>query len=157
MAVYQKLASCDLFSSLSEESLRNLGAYSKARSFSDGQVLFRENGPAAHLYAVMEGQVQMKMAVPKGAFSESEVNLTTAEPGQVIGFWALIEPFVYPFSAVALTRGSLVAIDGQKLRSQMGSLPEFGCAITKQTVVVIAKRLKEAREVLGYERASRRL
>ena len=155
MDTLRALASSDLFSNLTAASREKLGPYSSPLSFEVGDVLFREGSAAISLFAVTNGQVQLSMAIGERDGSVKRVALTTASPGQSIGFWGLIPPYRNPFSAVALTRVAAIAVDAQQLRETMASDPELARELLSQVVVVLARRLKETREVLGYERARR--
>ncbi len=96
------LARCDLFSDLRQEHLLSLAGLASLRRYDRGEVLFSQQTPAAGLYVVTRGEVEVYRAGPDG----SRRQLHQFGPFAVVGEVAVFAGGTYPASAAA---GSPVA------------------------------------------------
>ncbi len=108
-AMTPRLRRLPLFSRLSDDELGDLAGRIRLRAFRRGEVIFRKDDPATHLYLVLEGAV--KIALP-GEFGQ-EALVAIMRPGEFFGELALVDRTPRSATAVALedTRAALLAGD----------------------------------------------
>lgn len=98
-----------LFARLGDTELGELAERTRPRAYKRGEVIFRKDDPATHLYLVLEGAV--KIALPSELGQEALVAIM--RPGDFFGELALFDRSPRSASAVALedTRSALLAGD----------------------------------------------
>lgn len=98
-----------LFARLGDTELGELAERTRPRAYKRGEVIFRKDDPATHLYLVLEGAV--KIALPSEFGQEALVAIM--RPGDFFGELALFDRSPRSASAVALedTRSALLAGD----------------------------------------------
>lgn len=98
-----------LFARLGDTELGELAERTRPRAYKRGEVIFRKDDPATHLYLVLEGAV--KIALPGELGQEALVAIM--RPGDFFGELALFDRSPRSASAVALedTRSALLAGD----------------------------------------------
>jgi CRP-like cAMP-binding protein len=100
-----------------------------------GQIIFREGDPADHMYAVVEGKVDIQI---KGQVVE------VVEAGGVFGEMALIEDRPRNATATVNTAAKLVNIDRKRFLFLVQQNPFFSI----QLMTVMAGRLRKMDERL---------
>lgn len=105
----ERLRRLPLFSRLSDDEANDLTARVRPRAYKRGEVIFRKDDPATHLYLVLEGAV--KISLP-GEFGQ-EALVAIMRPGDFFGELALFDRTPRSATAVALddTRAALLAGD----------------------------------------------
>jgi CRP-like cAMP-binding protein len=99
------------------------------RAYAAGEVIFREGEPGDCMYAVVEGEVEIRIG-------ERVVERTG--PGGVIGELALIDRSPRSASAVAATPCSLAPIDEKRFQFMVQETPFFALQVMR----VLAERLR---------------
>ena len=106
----------ELFAGLSSEQARRLDRLAEPVRLKEGAVLFSAGQTADNLYVVLDGAVELRMPVPRWwGIDTPHQKMTTAQPGQIVGWSALVEPYVYSLTAVASGRASAARFDGGAL------------------------------------------
>jgi CRP/FNR family transcriptional regulator, cyclic AMP receptor protein len=103
--------------------------YTDFESFSQGDIIFKEGDPGDVMYAVIEGEVDIKVHGDP---------VYTVGPGEVLGEMALIDRKPRSASAVARTACKLVVIDDKRFTFLIQQTPMFVTQIMK----VMADRLR---------------
>jgi CRP/FNR family transcriptional regulator, cyclic AMP receptor protein len=153
MTILQVLKKCQLFAALKETDLNQIASLTEAREYPAGAAIFREGTQAYELMVVDEGKVALQMVLSDGeAASPRGVTIDIITENEILGWSALVEPYMYTLAAVALQNTRLLRINGPGLRSLMEKNRDVGYEITKGLARVIAERLAATRHVLVSER-----
>ena len=111
------------------------------RTFAPETLLLREGQPAESFYIVTAGTVAVEV---HGAAQGRQI-IQTVEPGDVVGWSWMIEPYHWHFDARAKSTTDTVMLDARQLRDHCDRDHEFGYAILKCFTPVIVHRLDAAR------------
>jgi CRP-like cAMP-binding protein len=131
------------FSGLSDAVLDRLALLGSEAVFEAGAVVFRAGEPAAALYLVVEGWVDIVASE-----AESHHLLTAVTAGDVFGWSALVEPFVYTASARCATPVRALVFPAVEMRSLLESDAALCFTLMGRLCRVIAGRLQAARSQL---------
>lgn len=147
------LGECQIFSGLNEVDLRKVAFLAEEKEYEAGTTIFQEGTPAEELIVLEEGKValQMSLATP-GTQNNRRVTVDIAGRNEVIGWSALVEPYVYTLTAVCLQRAKVVSINGIKLRSLLGANHHIGYVVLSKLIKIVSSRLDDTRQVLASER-----
>jgi CRP/FNR family cyclic AMP-dependent transcriptional regulator len=143
-----------IFQGLSIEQLHKLDSISREETYAAGQYIFREGDQARSLYIIEEGKVILEMRIaplPKHRLSP-QATVDVLIKGDIVGWSALVEPHIFTFSAQAVDKCRLVALDGTELLKFMDTDPVMGYEIMRRLSEVIASRLTHTRQTLISER-----
>jgi CRP/FNR family cyclic AMP-dependent transcriptional regulator len=154
MAKLDVIQGTRIFQGLSTEQLHKLDSISREETYAAGQYIFREGDQARSLYIIEEGKVILEMRIaplPKHRLSP-QATVDVLIKGDIIAWSALVEPHILTFSAQAVDRCKLIALDGIKLLELMDSDPAMGYEIMRRLSEVIASRLNHTRQTLISER-----
>lgn len=132
-----------LFAGLAPSFYQELALASKEMSLKTGQWLFMEGDDADALYLVMEGKIDLKINLDQKGLRRQDIS-TVAE-GHMMGWSALVEPYVYTLSAIAVADCRLVALEASAVRDMMERDPQIGYAIMKRLAQAIGARLANLR------------
>ena len=154
MDLKAELLASELFSGLPVKLANEAAALAVERRFSPGDTLFREAALAEMLFVVTEGQVRLRMQVRR-LRDTMDVDLTTVGPQQAIGLWALLPPYRYGFTGIAMTAVACAAMDARPLRAFLAANPAMELELSRRCSLILSERLQQTREVLAYERALR--
>jgi CRP-like cAMP-binding protein len=139
------------FAFLNDSQLRAIAMITNEETFEQGAVLFNEKKPAAFLYVLMDGGVDLYYTVEepnrpdlKKEFSVGEIN-----PGEMFAVSALVEPYIYTSTAKAAKAGRMLKIDGQALRALCELQPQMGYPLMTKLAKSIMERLVATRVQLA--------
>jgi CRP/FNR family cyclic AMP-dependent transcriptional regulator len=139
MISLQTLYRFPLFAGLDEETLKAIAIPSEMVEASQGEWLFHEGDPADSLYIILEGSIDLKMALNADPHYG---DLERLNFGEVVGWSALVEPFVYTLGAVAVDEGTRLArLDAGHLRALMERDTEVGYRLMRRMAGIIRRRL----------------
>ena len=124
------------------------------------KVIVRENEPAETLYMIVAGKVRLSFEAPAafhrpGAHNDKALIRTLTEPGRIIGWSALVEPYHYRATATAIEDTHLLVFERQWLERRAEENPEFGVELMTQVLWVLGNRLRATpigRVSPGYRR-----
>ncbi len=77
-----------------------------------------------------------------------EVTVHTAKPGEVFGWSALVEPYIYTASAKCVGKVEEIYLKGQDLMGLFEQSPHTGCVVMRNLSSSISSRLTETRDKL---------
>ena len=80
------------------------------------------------------------------------VTVDVVSGNEVVGWSALVEPYIYTLTAVCLQKVNVLSISGSKLRWLVRNDPVIGYEVVRQLIKVVALRLNDTRRVLVSER-----
>lgn len=136
--ILEAVSAHGLLKDLDPHHLHRLAGLALEASFEPGHIVFREGDPAGFFYLILSGQVALE--------SGGEI-VETLGPGDALGWSSLIEGEHKHFQARALTPVMAFAFDGAEVRRVSNDHPDFGYAITRRLLPVLAERLEAARHV----------
>ena len=129
---------------LPEPARARLADLAELTSHPAGSVILREGGPVDALGIVVEGRLAIRLNVPgRGA-----VTILTVEPGDLIGWSALVPPHRSTSTVVALEPATLVSFDGSYLRAALDANPELAAVVLNRVLEAVARRLGATRTQL---------
>ena len=106
-----------------------------------GEVLMREGEPSDFLAVVLSGRVALRVRVPE----RGPVSILTVEPGDVVGWSALVPPYRATSTAIALTDTELAYFDGQTLRGALADDDGLAAELYPVVLSAVARRLEGTR------------
>jgi CRP-like cAMP-binding protein len=118
-----------------QERARLLGRF--GRRFAAGEVLFQEGSAALAAFLLQEGRVRLIRRV-----AMTERSLAVVKPGELFGEGALLEGSSYGSTAVALTEGTVMALDRDTFRTLLENYPQVAVRAVDQLV----RRLRDAED-----------
>ena len=139
------------FETFASEDIDALAAHAGMRSVAAGEVILRENDPADALYMIAAGKVRLSFETPEALTAlrrsgeERILIRTLTEPGRVIGWSAVVEPYHYRDTATAIEDTHLLVFERSWLERRAEEMPEFGVELITRILWVLGNRLREAR------------
>lgn len=155
--ILELLTGSPFFESFDPRHLERLAAHAKLMSFHKGDVLFREHDAAEALYMLVVGKIELFFDGQPGSPSHATVPprvlvRTLGEPGRVIGWSAMVEPYHYRASARALSDTQMLILDREWLEGFVAEEPEFGVELMERILWVMGNRVRECRIRLVAQR-----
>ncbi len=135
----EKLRRFPLFAGLDDAMLKELAMASEEITLNEGEWLFHEGDRADALYVIFSGMIDLKIPV-----NEDDIcppSLCTLVAGEPLGWSALVEPYVYGLSALAITDVQLIKMDGVRVCELMGHYPTLGYQLMSRLTQIIGRRL----------------
>ena len=135
------IAGAPVFTGLRPEDLALIAGCARNVAFEAGELLFREGEPADTFYVVRRGRVSLELHTPE----RGGLVIETIEPGEVVGWSWLFEPYVWHFDARAAGPVRAIAFDGACLRGKCEDDKALGYELMKRFAQVMIDRLQHAR------------
>ena len=139
------------FETFAPKDIDALAAHAGMRCVTAGRVIVRENDPAEALYMIVAGQVRLSFEMPEALTTphtsgkDRLLIRTLTEPGRIIGWSALVEPYHYRATATAIEDTHLLVFERSWLEQRAEEMPEFGVELMTRILWVLGNRLREAR------------
>lgn len=137
----EEIAQSPLFAGMSEDDLGLIAGCGRNVGFDEGELLFRDGGPADTFYLLRRGRVALELHTPE----RGGLVVETIEPGDVVGWSWLFPPYRWHFDGRAVTAVRAVAFDGACLRGKCEDDKELGYELMKRFGQVMIDRLQHAR------------
>lgn len=136
------LAESEVFAVVPKNDLKVLATMFAPRAFEDAQVVFREGDPAAEVFAIVEGKLEIWLA------DGSVVGV--AGRGNVVGEYGMFGPGKRTATVVSRGKTRVLALDYQRFHRFLLAFPESALALLKLTVErLIAQRRAAGRGAQG--------
>jgi CRP-like cAMP-binding protein len=135
------IADAPVFAGLGPDDLTLIAGCAQNVVFEDGAMIFREGEPADTFYVVRRGRVSLELHTPE----RGGLVIDTIEPGDVVGWSWLFEPYVWHFDARAAGPLRAIAFDGACLRGKCEDDKELGYELMKRFAQVMIDRLQHTR------------
>lgn len=132
-----------LFAGLDPGIYQELAAASKEILLKTGQWLFMEGDDADALYLVLVGKIELKITIDQKSQHLQDISIVAE--GHMMGWSALVEPYMYTLSAVAAADCRLISLEASAVRDMMERNPEIGYTIMKRLARAIGARLTSLR------------
>ena len=131
----------ELFAGLPFEALKEIAQFSKELTLETDTYLFQEGDPAEELYLIISGGIDLQLVLPGNGGQNIEVEMIV--PGELVGWSALIEPYIYHMSAVSTTPTRVVVIDGLQMREYLAKHHEWGYTVLLRIARIIGEPLSK--------------
>jgi CRP-like cAMP-binding protein len=129
-----------IFGELDFADLDAIGRIAQIREVGAGEVLIAEGEPADELYLFLGGKAAVKVCDPDGR----QVLIDEIGPGEVLGWSAAVEPYLYTASAWTSEPCELIVVNGQRLRQLCETNKRLGYQVTKGIGEIISRRFGRA-------------
>lgn len=123
------------------------------KKYPDGTCLFLEKSEAKTLYLLLEGNIELCFELPG---DRSEVTtITTEEPGETIGWSAIVPPHIYRLSGYCRGETTVYEIDSGSLTILFEANYHLGCIFMRNIAELVGERFYQIQDklakVLGEE------
>jgi len=131
------------FTGLTETELESLADIACEFTFQSDEVIFSEGDRAYTLYLLLAGWVDIVVeSNVQGQYGQLVTTLTT---GNIFGWSALVEPYVYTSSVICASAVQAIGFDRIKLQTLFETNQWLRYTITVRVCQVIASRLHSTR------------
>ncbi len=137
----EELKKSDFFVGLDEKAIADIAGFTKKAIFEPQETIYERDADARYVFEVLKGRVRQGFEVMPGTM----VWFQTAEPGDLVGFDALIPPHVHNMKAVASEKTELVQFDADSLRGYLETHPACGLIFMERLAQLLLQRLNNSR------------
>lgn len=106
--------------------------------YEPGEHVFVEGEPTPFLAVVEDGRIALRYRVPEVGH---RVTIATVEPGELVGWSAVVAPFRATADAVATERARVLAFDAAVLRERLQIDPELAAELLPLVLEAVSRRL----------------
>ena len=126
---------------LSDEQRQRLVELGRLETVPAGWALTREGELTQECGIVLEGRVALRMRVPERGL----VTILTIEPGDMVGWSALVAPYRGTSTAVTLSPTTMALFDGELLRDELARNKELAASFYPLVLSAVGRRLEATR------------
>jgi CRP/FNR family transcriptional regulator, cyclic AMP receptor protein len=126
---------------LSPEAVARLAEIAKVKSVDVGTELTREGQVTDAFAIVLSGRVALRTLVPERGM----VTILTVEPGDVVGWSAIVPPHRGTANAVAIEPVRLLELPGEPLRSLLRTDHALAASVYPRVLQAVSRRLAATR------------
>ena len=128
-----------LLAELEPALLESLAPISQFVILEKGEWLFHEGDAANALYLIDQGTVDLKLKLDEK--QAIYATLTILRDGEMLGWSAIVDPYVYTLGARASDSTRLVKFDGARLRLLLAQHPDQGYRLLRSISQAMASRV----------------
>ena len=128
----------DLFKGVSNRVIGEIGRGAVELVFEPDTLICKTDDEASTIYELVEGTVDIMV------LEKEHVHYTVMRPGEIFGWSALVEPYVYTATARATTLVKVIGINRDIIEATVTRHPAEGLIIYKNLAGIIGQRLKSA-------------
>jgi len=141
---------------LSPEAMARLAGIAELRDFPPESELTREGQVTGELAIVLAGRVALRTLVPERGM----VTILTVEPGDIVGWSALVPPHRASSTAIAIEPVRALVLEGDQLRALLRGDHALAASVYPRVLQAVARRLTATRlqllDLFAREEWSRR-
>jgi CRP-like cAMP-binding protein len=141
---------------LSPEAVSRLAGATVLREVDPGTEITREGQLTEAFSIVLSGRVALRMLVPERGM----VTILTVEPGDVVGWSAIVPPHRGTATAIAIEPVLLLEMQGERLRTLLRADPALAASVYPRILQAVGRRLAATRmqllDLFAREEWSRR-
>lgn len=126
---------------LSPETTARLASIAEVREFAAGTALTQEGQITEEFSIVLAGRVALRMLVPERGM----VTILTVEPGDVVGWSAIVPPHRATSTCIAIEPVRLLAMPGEALRALLRADHALAASLYPRVLQVVGRRLAATR------------
>jgi CRP-like cAMP-binding protein len=135
------------FAGLTEVQLDKLANIAYEVTFLSDELIFNEGDRAHTLYVLLGGWLDIVVEV--NAKGQHRQLITTLTTGEIFGWSAMVEPYVYTSSAVCASPVQAIGFDRAKLQIVFETDPKLCYTLIMRVCQVIASRLHSTRRQMA--------
>lgn len=120
------------------------------RNFSANQTIVKEGDVGKSLFFIESGQLRVSVQVEMEERRNVKTGLSDLGKGDLFGDTCLHESSVRTASVIAITDGSLLEINGERLGAYLDAHPIKGYAFYKKLFEILFKRLQSGNRRIEY-------
>lgn len=155
-AIRDSLSQCSVFAALDAAGLETIAGIATEKTYEPGATVLREGDRATELVIIREGKLALQMSMPRdGAWAGRRITVDIVTSNEPAGWSALVEPYVYTLTAIAIQETRALLLKADELRQQLEQDPSVGYLVLKGLIQVVASRLAYTSRVLVTERLLR--
>lgn len=139
MEILSVLKNLELFAGLNELELKEIAVIAKEEKFKEGQEIFHEKSIESDLFILVEGRVQVKVALGK----RDEATLHTILPGKLFGEFAFIDEEPRSASAFVIQDSRVFRITRSSMIELFEKNNRIGYIVMKQMSFILARRIRQ--------------
>lgn len=109
--------------------------------FGQGETILHEGDDTPFLGVIERGRVALRLRVPERG---ERMTFVTIEPGELVGWSALVAPYRATADAVATEDTGLLAVDATELRALLERDPEVAAAFLPIVLETVSRRLSSS-------------
>jgi CRP-like cAMP-binding protein len=128
----------DLFQGVSQRVIAEIGKLGEEVSFTRDDVIFKGDEPGSFFYELVEGEVDIIV------LEKENMHFIVKRPGEIFGWSALVDPYVYSATARCLAPTRVIRIGRDVIENVVKRHPEEGLIIYKHIIGIVAQRLRSA-------------
>lgn len=136
------LRSMQCLESLDDSAIAILADIGNPRSVAKGDMVQHEGDSSDALYLVESGRISIEMEMP----GQGNVSILTINPGDLLGWSALVPPHVVTASSIAHVDSQLIELPRERLMAVFAEHPTIKAAIYELLAKRISVRLSESRK-----------
>ena len=126
---------------LSPEAIERLARIAVFREMSAGEELLHEGEITETFGIVLSGRIALRMLVPERGM----VTILTVEPGDVVGWSAIVAPHRATSSSIAIEPVRMVELRGDRLRDLLRTDHALAASVYPRVLQTVARRLSATR------------
>ncbi len=134
------LSKIRLFAGISDKHLALIDAAGETHTYEDGDALFSEGDDGTHMYAVLEGRVQLSVAL---ADRTEQVPVHISARGSVFGEFVLFEKKPRSATAMALKPVTAFAVTAEDLQEIFNEHPVVGLVMMRNLCTILVDRMRK--------------
>jgi CRP-like cAMP-binding protein len=151
VSAIEALKRCEIFIGLDNDDLQKIVDLPSCqeRTYQPQEVIFSAGQAAEHLYALVEGKVDLVTGLPTSpSKSSSPTLITIIGKGSIFGWSALVSPHIFSLTAIAKASVQVLTIGGSDIRNLFELHPHIGYEVTRSLLQVIASRFRTIEQLL---------
>ena len=134
----ESMRQVEILQGFSEQEMQKLKSLGRIENFDPKAVIFSEGAEAEKFYLLEEGQVSVESQLLRGM----RFPISVVSAGQAFGWSALVAPYQYTATVVALSRIRVLAIGKDAMLNMLRGNPSLGLAIMERVASIVASRLR---------------
>ncbi len=139
MEIIGILKNLELFSGLNEDELKEVANAAKEEKYSEGQEIFHEKSLESDLFILVDGRVQVKVALGK----RDEATIHTILPGKLFGEFAFIDQEPRSATALSIQDSRVFRISRPAMMGLFEKNNHIGYIVMKQMSFILARRIRQ--------------
>lgn len=125
------------FANLDDQFVEKISQIGQPLELEEGEWLFKQEEDATHIYLITKGKIAFTIMFRNHVIDR----LNPYMRGEIIGWSALVSPYIYTMGAIAETPASVIGFQGEKLRSLMDESCDQGYILLKNLSELMGERL----------------
>lgn len=142
----EALKAVEALKGLNNDQLAAILDISEKLQFTEGQRLFSEGEPSAHLWIVLEGEVELRSDRPEGQTNPVENPISFISKAELFGWSSFMPPFEYKLSAFCASQiCEVVKIEKRRLVELFENDTDLGFELMSHIIRVIGTHFYQFR------------